>query len=146
MLQPRPPPAPISVARAGAGIERVLVRRDVQHAGVVVERVLRAVAVMHVEVDDRDALEAVRRARVRGGDGDVVEQAEAHRLDGRRVVARRAHEAERRATSPASTASSRRERAADDARGDVVRARRDQRVGVDPAAARPAAARRTAST
>ena len=46
-------------ARAGAGIERHLVRRGVKHALVVPEDVLRAVAVVDVEIDDGDALGAM---------------------------------------------------------------------------------------
>ncbi len=67
----------VDVARAR--VERVLVRRHVEHVRVAQEHLLRAVAVVHVPVDHGDALEAAR-ARVRGGDGHVVEQAEAHRL------------------------------------------------------------------
>ena len=135
MVVPAPSPAPVSVAAPVPGIERVLVRRDVEHAAVVPERVLRAVAVVHVEVDDRDALEAVRRARVCRRDGDVVEQAEAHRLHRRRVMAGRPHEAVRRCHVAAHHGIDRVQRAADDVRRDVVRTRRDQRVRIDPAAA-----------
>ena len=77
-------PAPVSSLRAGAGIERHLVGRAVEHARIVPEDVLRAVAVVHVPVDDGDALGAMRLLRMAGGDGDVVEQAEAH---GRRFSA-----------------------------------------------------------
>ena len=71
------------VLGAGAGIERHLVGRAVEHARIVPEDVLRAVAVVHVPVDDGDALGAMRLLRMAGGDGGVVEQAEAH---GRRLL------------------------------------------------------------
>ncbi len=65
--------------RAGAGIERHLVGRGVEHVRVAPEDVLRAVAVMDVEIDDRDALGAVDGLGVARGDRRVVEEAEAHR-------------------------------------------------------------------
>ena len=80
---------------ARVGIQRRLVRAQVQHARVVFEDRLRAVAVVHVEIDDRHALQLAVLDRVRGGDGRAVEQAEAHRHVAGRVVARRTHRAER---------------------------------------------------
>src|SRR5690606_1713799 len=83
---------------ARAGIERPLVRRDVEAGGVGLERGLRAVAVMHVEIDHGDTLATVNRAGVERPNGDVVEEAEAHgrlrlgmmsrRADGAETVAR----------------------------------------------------------
>ena len=68
---------------------------DHQHALVAGDDVLGAVAVVHVEIDDRHALQAAHIERVARCDRDVVEEAEAHRLIARRVVAGRAHRAER---------------------------------------------------
>ena len=51
---------------------------------------LRAVPVMDVEIDDRHPLGAVRRLGVARGDRGVVEEAEAHRVRGFGVMARRA--------------------------------------------------------
>jgi hypothetical protein len=56
---------------------------------------LRPVAVMYVPVDDEDAFEVMPVSRVMRCDRDVSEQAEAHRAIAQRVVARRAHGAER---------------------------------------------------
>ena len=81
------------VVPAGPGVQRPLVVADEQHPRIGVERGLRAVAVMGVDVDDDDALAGVGQ---RGGDDrDVGDDAEAHRLHGGGVVARRAHGAER---------------------------------------------------
>ena len=60
------------------GIERKLVRRDIEHPRLLIEHRLRPVAVVHVDVDNRDPLETAGEHRG-SGDGDVVEQAEAHR-------------------------------------------------------------------
>ena len=91
-------PGPVAVAdlveRAGAGIERIAVRGDVQHAGIAREDVLRAVAVVDVPIDDQHPLEAVAGAQVGGTDGDVVEEAEAHGAIALGVVAGRADERE----------------------------------------------------
>ena len=129
--------APRPTARLGGGararIERVLVRRDVEHAGFGVERVLCAVAVVHVEIDDRHPLDAVPLARVRGRHGDVVQQAEAHRIRRGRVMPRRPHQAERRPSRAGHHGIDRRERTAHNAHGDVERAGRDERVRVRPA-------------
>ena len=43
------------VRRAGAGIERVLMRRNHQNRRIVIEDVLRSVAVMHIEIHDCDS-------------------------------------------------------------------------------------------
>ena len=67
------------VLGAGAGIERHLVGRAVEHRRIVPEDVLRAVAVMDVPVDDGDALGAMLLLRMAGGDRGIVEQAKAHR-------------------------------------------------------------------
>ena len=80
--------------RAGAGIERRLMRRGIQHARFAPENILGAVAVVHVEIHNRNALDPACQ-RVRRADGDMVEQAETHRRVARRVMAGRAHRAER---------------------------------------------------
>ena len=74
------------VGTARPGVERVLVRRDVEHGRVVPEDVLGAVPVVHVPVDDEHSL-AECGAR-RRGNGHVVEEAEAHGPIARRVMAR----------------------------------------------------------
>ncbi len=71
-------PTPTSRQRAGAGVERHLMRRAEEQILVGPEDVLRAVAVVDVEVDDGDALGAVLFAGVEAGDGDVREDAKAH--------------------------------------------------------------------
>ena len=53
------------VGRAGARVERILVRRDVQHVRIALEDVLRAVAVVDVVVDDRHARRRRASARAR---------------------------------------------------------------------------------
>ena len=83
------------VLDAAVRVQRILERGDHQHARVALEDVFGAVAVMHVEVDDGDALQSMRGQRVRGADGDVVEDAESHRAPPLRMMAGRAHRAER---------------------------------------------------
>ena len=73
------PCSPRLAGRAGAGIERHLVGRAIEHGRVGPEDRLRAVAVMDVEIHDGDAVGAMRGLGVAGGDGDIVEEAEAHR-------------------------------------------------------------------
>ena len=77
------------VLGAGAGIERHLVGRAVEHRRVVPEDVLGAVAVMDVPVDDGDPLGAVLLLRMAGGDRGIVEQAKTHRGRALGVVAGR---------------------------------------------------------
>ena len=73
--------------RAGAGVERHLVRGAIHHRLVRPENLLRAVAVMHVEIDDRRAHNAVMFLRVPRRNGGIVEQAEDHRPRGLGVMA-----------------------------------------------------------
>ena len=87
-------PTPGLGQRAGAGIERHLVRGAEVEVLVAPEDVLRAVAVVHVEVDHGDALGAVLLARIEAGDGDVGEDAEAHGALVLGVMAAGAHLAE----------------------------------------------------
>ena len=84
-------PTPVSLGRPGAGKQRHLVGRGVEHARIVEEDVLRAIAVMHVEIDDGDALGAELALRLARHDGDGVDEAEPHRPLALGVVAGRAH-------------------------------------------------------
>jgi hypothetical protein len=78
--------------RPGAGVERGLVGRKIEHVGPFVERPLGAVAVVEVPIDDEDPAEAVAAAEVLGADGDVVEDAEAHGPGRLGVMPRGAHQ------------------------------------------------------
>ena len=80
--------------KAAVGVQRRLVRTEVEHARIIFEDRLGAVAVVHVEVDDRHPLHAVLGQRMGSRDGDAVEQAEAHGSRAGRMVARWAHRAE----------------------------------------------------
>ena len=88
------------ISLAGAGVERVLVGRTVEHVWVVVERVLRAVAVVNVDIDDRDAFQPVVFPCESRRDRDVVQQTEAHRLSRAGVVPGRPHRGEGSARAP----------------------------------------------
>jgi hypothetical protein len=118
--------------RAGAGIERHLVRRAIHHGRVVPENVLAAVAVMHVEIDDRDAFRAVPFLRVARRDRDIVEQAEAHRRRGLGMMAGRAHRDERVCDSALHHLIDRLHRAARTAQRRLEAARRHRGVGIEP--------------
>jgi hypothetical protein len=72
-----------------------MVRAEIKDAVVVVEDVLRAVTVVIVEIDDENAADVVNLLQVTRGDGDVVEDAEPHAAIACRVMAGRAHRAER---------------------------------------------------
>ena len=129
--------SPRSVQRAGAGIERHLVRRAVHHGRVGPENLLAAVAVMHVEIDDRDALGAVLLLRVARRDRRIVEQAEAHRpsrsrRDGRAGASRR-----RRCGPCRHHLVDRLHRAAGRAQRRLEAAGRHRGVGIDPHHALP---------
>ena len=130
------------------GIERMLEDARHQDALVAGDDVLGAVAVVDVEVDDRDALEAAHVERVARGDGDVVEEAEAHRLVARRVMAGRAHRAERVGDVAVDDRVGGGDGGAGGAQHRVQGAGRSDRVGVERAAAgrrrRRARARRAA--
>ena len=76
---------------AGAGKERHLMRRGIEHRRVGPENRLGAVAVMHVEIDDGDTFGAVHDLGVAGGDGGCVEEAEAHRCGHFGMMAGRSH-------------------------------------------------------
>ena len=86
--KPRALAPPNIVGRAGARIERILMRRDVQHTRVLVENPLRAVAMMHVVIHDDDPLHAERQ-RMRGRGRHAVVEAESHRPIALGVMARR---------------------------------------------------------
>ena len=93
-MRPRPSPHPGLEQGAGAGVQRVLVERDVGDAGVVVERVLRAVAVVGVVVDDR-APARPASASAAAVTATLLNRQNPMAWVGERVVARRAHRAER---------------------------------------------------
>ena len=110
-------------------------RRDVQDARVLVENILGAVAVVHVVIHDHDAAELVRIEQVARGDRDVVQQAEAHAARGRGVMAGRAHERDAVVHLPPLHGIRERDARAGGQQRDLVRVRRDVRVGVETAAA-----------
>ena len=87
---------PRSRAEAGAGIERILMRRGVEQIGIGLDDGLRALAVMDVEIDDGHALDAVFRLGMPCPHRDVVEKAEAAGNAGRGMMAGRADRRERR--------------------------------------------------
>ena len=98
-------------------VERVLVRRDIEHAGIVVERVLRAVAMVHVVVDDRHASRPyVRRAYAAATATWLNRRSPSPGPGG--VVPRRPHQAERRRHVAPHHRVERGQRAADDAHRD----------------------------
>ena len=74
---------------AGAGIERILVRRGIEERRLRLDDGLRSLAVMNVEVDDRHTFDGKRGLRMPRTDRDVVEEAEAAGDVRRRVMARR---------------------------------------------------------
>ena len=124
---------PALVGRPGAGIERRLMGRGVEHVMVVPEDILRAIAVMHVEIDHDDALQPVHGAGVIGPDSRAVEQAEPHGAHRFGMVPGRAHGAEgvlRLAANDRIHGGANRPRRA---QRRLQRVRRDQRVRVDPA-------------
>ena len=61
-----------------------------------VKNVLGSIAVMDIPIHDRHAFDSKPPPRVPGGDRDVVHDAKSHSATRRRVVARRADQAERR--------------------------------------------------
>ena len=67
---------PILVDPAGSGIERVLVKRQVDQIAGLVERVLGSIAVVDVPIDDRHLVSLVGQKT--GGNGHIVEHTEAH--------------------------------------------------------------------
>ncbi len=77
------------IVATGAGIERPLVARDVQHVGVGIENLLGSVAVMGVDIDDRYPVPP--RSQLTRHHRDVIQQAESHRLRRACVVAGRSH-------------------------------------------------------
>src|SRR5439155_8648858 len=80
--------------RAGAGIERILMRRAVEQRGVRLDYGLRALAVVDIEIEDGDAARAVLGLRMARADRHAVEQAEAARRVGRGMMAGRPHRRE----------------------------------------------------
>src|SRR5262245_3787135 len=62
---------------------------------VFVKNVLRAVTVVHVKIHNQNACQPVRVHGAAGRKGDVTEQAKPHAPDRRRMVTRRANEAQR---------------------------------------------------
>ena len=119
---------------AGAGIERRLMRRHVEHARVVPEDVLGAVAVVHVPIEDQHPFAPFGERGA--GDRDVVQQAEALAALPGRVVAGRAHRDEGRVGVAPIERVDRDEPAAGGERGGVERAGGHGRVGVEVTAAR----------
>ena len=79
------------VARPGPRVGGKLVDGTEQKTLAAVENRLGAIAVMGVEIPHRHAMGAAG-ARGHRGEGDLVKVAETHRLAGRGVVSRRAHE------------------------------------------------------
>ena len=116
---------------AGAGIERHLVDRGVEHAGILPEDVLRAVAVMHVPVDDGDAFGPMRCLRVAGRDRGMVEEAEAHGALALGMVPGRAHRDEGIARLAGHHLVHRGDSSADAAQCRFDRTGRHQRVCID---------------
>ncbi len=134
-MAPSPAPAPRSIGRPRARVERPLVEADVEHRRVVVEDGLGAVAVVGVPVEDghpgRRAAAGVRR-----GDGRVVDQAEPHRPRPLGVVPRRAAGAEGAVDLAVDHGVDGRQGGAGRQRGGVEADVVDGRVGVEVAASR----------
>ena len=134
-VKPSPAPLPRSLAGAGAGIERRLVDRHIEHLGARVEEVVGAVAVVNVPVEDQDPLERVLRDRVDRGDGDVVEDAEAAGARTQRMMARRTAGGEGCDRIAGDEDVDHRDGPADRPQSGLPRSMADQRVVVDLAAA-----------
>ncbi len=117
--------------RAGAGIERHLMRRAIHHGRIGPEDRLGAVAVVHVEIDDGRALGAVAALGVARGDRRVVEQAEAHRHRGFRMMPGRANRHEGVRGLPGHHLVDRKRRTADRARCRFEAAGRHRGVGIE---------------
>ena len=80
------------VDRAGARIERILMRRNEQHGWVFVKRILRAVTMMDVPIHDENLFHAVLMFQIRRANRHGIKQTKTHRSIWQSMMAGRTHQ------------------------------------------------------